>query len=304
MSAVTFLWALSVKVPENLIPDVMAQLPEDEVSQSCFKANGTAQDDHWIIETHYKAAPELGLFSTALSVLAASQGAPPYDIQLQKIPAKGWLKANLESFPPIYAGRFVIHGKKDRAGLPSHLYGIEMETSAAFGTGEHPTTHGCLMMLQTLPALKRHQHAFDLGAGSGILALALAQQGQPLTLASDMDAESVAVAIGNVHHNRTRGVVRVVKAEGFKNRMITKKKPYDLVVSNIFARPLAKLAPALRKHLKLGGRVILAGFLHKDVPMVLRAYAQQRIHFIRRAMHGNWSILLLSRPDRRRKSTA
>lgn len=298
MSGSIYLWALTVKVPEEAVPEIMALLPEGEVSQSCFKEGHSPQADLWIIETHYRVKPEIAQLSLPLGVLAASRNETPYEIGLSEIPAKGWLKANQESFAPIQAGRFVIHGQKDKAKIPSHAHAIQMETSAAFGTGEHPTTYGCLMMIQKIRPLRRHQSAVDVGTGTGVLAIALAQRGQPRICAGDMDAESVAVAIDHVKRNTQRSVIRVVKAEGFKNRAIANSKPYDLVISNIFARPLARLAPAMRVHLKAGGRVILAGFLHKDVPLVLRAYAAQRIYLKRRSVYGNWSILLLERPNR------
>jgi ribosomal protein L11 methyltransferase len=95
---------------------------------------------------------------------------------------------------------------------------------------------------------------------------------------------------------RKNGVTRFVtnrKAMGFMHPEITRHKPYDVILSNIFARPLAKLAPAMARHLKHGGIVILAGFLHKDVARVASAYAQQRIVILKRLRFGNWCILVL-----------
>lgn len=301
MSAPVVVWSLKIHARQEDMNAFMGFLPEGEVGQSCFKVDVDDRSDDalWLLDTLYPEPPDTAALTAALCVWEASRKGGPVTWRLETLPVKGWLKANQDSFAPIYAGRYVIHGRKERGQIPLHHLRMEMESSAAFGTGEHPTTHGSLQMLQRLPRLRRHQHVLDLGTGTGILAMGAALRGRPSVVAGDLDAESVAVAIHNVQHNGTRAVIRVVQSDGFRHRQIRKKKPYDLILSNIFARPLARFAPAMRAHLKTGGQVILAGFLHKDVPMVLRAYERQRIHLVRRMIYGHWSILLLQRPLRK-----
>ena len=48
---------------------------------------------------------------------------------------------------PVPAGRFVVHGRHDRAKVPPNKLGIEIEAALAFGTGHHGTTRGCLLLL-------------------------------------------------------------------------------------------------------------------------------------------------------------
>jgi ribosomal protein L11 methyltransferase len=293
-----FVHSLTILAPESAVEEILSLMPPKALAETSFKVSNDDRrpDAPWIAESLYKEEPDIGELTLSLHILAASKNHAPYTVEIRKLPAKGWVEANQASFTPIRAGRFVLHGRKDKAALPSHLHGIEMEASAAFGTGEHPTTYGCLMALQQIPRLKRHQYAADIGTGSGVLALALARLGQGRVVATDLDAESVAVAVHNVHHNGARSVVRVVKATGFQSRILRQKKPYALIVANIFANPLASLAPAMRRHIQPGGRVVLAGFLHRQVPLVLRAYEKQRFRLIRRLRYGEWSILILQRP--------
>ena len=292
--AVKFVWSLTLYVPHSVIEDALMLLPEGEVGQTAFKADAEDRSENplWMAESLYLAEPDLTICLMELSILAGGNNHAAYRHELHKLPAQGWLKANQDSFAPIEIGRVVIHGEKDRASIPSNRIKIELEASCAFGTGEHPTTFGCLTALQGLH-IKPDAHVLDLGAGSAILAMAMAKLFKTRVVATDMDADSVVVAEHNCRKNGVARFVKNRKAMGFANGAITAHKPYDVILSNIFARPLAKLAPQMRRHLKPGGLVILAGFLHKDVARVANAYALQNIVIKRRLRFGNWCILVL-----------
>ncbi|MBY0429203.1 MAG: 50S ribosomal protein L11 methyltransferase [Alphaproteobacteria bacterium] len=295
--AVKYVWSLTITVPQSVIEDALMLLPEGEVGQTAFKADAEDRSANpaWIAESLYIQEPEIKTCLMELSILSGGNNHAPYRHDLQKIPAQGWLQANQDSFAPNMVGGVVIHGEKDKSCLPSHRANIELEASCAFGTGEHPTTYGCLTALQALHHIKPHARVLDLGAGSAVLAMAMAKLFKTRVVATDMDADSVIVAEQNCRKNGVARFVTNRKAMGFAHAAVLRQKPYDVILSNIFARPLAKLAPEMRKHLKPGGIVILAGFLHKDVARVANAYAMQRIYVLRRLRFGNWCILVLKK---------
>ncbi|MBI3418679.1 MAG: 50S ribosomal protein L11 methyltransferase, partial [Proteobacteria bacterium] len=280
-------------------------LPAHALGQTVFKrdADERGDDPTWIVQGIYERPPDIKSLSVTLDVLSAARNHGSYRLMLQEIPATGWLQKNQESYVPIRAGRIVIHSHKDKSSVAAHQRGIELPVGAAFGTGEHPTTFGCLMALQRAGVLRRGMRVLDVGTGSGILAFAAARLARVKVLGGDNDAESVTIARENIRRNGLCRFVRMEKAEGFRNRRIARQKPYALVVSNIFARPLARLAPGMRRHLAQGGRVILAGFLHRDANRVKNAYAAQRIHLEHRLNCGAWAILTLRRPCRETKVT-
>jgi ribosomal protein L11 methyltransferase len=291
--AVKYVWSLTLTIPQSVVEEALAMLPEGDVGQTAFKVDkeDRSPDPAWIAESLYIKEPDVAALQLEISVLAVTHAHAPYIFSLNKLPAQGWLQANQDSFAPIENGRVVIHGSKDK--IASHRIGIQLDASCAFGTGEHPTTFGCLMALQQLHGLKPNARVLDLGAGSAILAMAMAKLYKTRVVATDMDVDSVLVARENCRTNGVLAFVRNEKAMGFNHAVIAKNKPYDVILSNIFARPLARLAPDMRRHLKAGGYVILAGFLHKDVARVMNAYAMQRIHLVRRLRFGHWSILVL-----------
>jgi ribosomal protein L11 methyltransferase len=291
------LWSLTVELPQSVADNAMALLPEDAVGQTAFRreTEDFIDDPIWTVQGLYQAKPDTQEFHIELSILAATRKHAPYPTALEQISATGWIKKNEESYVSIRAGRVVIHSKKDKAAAP-HECGLALPISAAFGTGEHPTTYGCLMMLQRHGLLKRGMRILDIGTGSAILSLAAAKLAKVKVVAGDSDAESVVVARENIARNGLRSFVRVEKAEGFRHRLIARHRSYDLIVSNIFARPLAKLAPAMRHYIKPGGHIILAGFLRYDVNRVRNAYAVQGLRLKQCLFFKNWAILLIHRP--------
>src|SRR3569623_998525 len=94
----------------------------------------------------------------------------------EKIKASDWVKESLAGLKPVTAGRFIVHGAHDRARVPGHRIGIEIEACTAFGTGHHGTTRGCLLALDALARRpQRPRHILALGTGAGELAIAAAK---------------------------------------------------------------------------------------------------------------------------------
>ena len=59
--------------------------------------------------------------------------------------------------------------------VPPNKLGIEIEAGAAFGTGHHGTTTGCLLAYDALLKARRFGRVLDVGCGTGVLAIAAAK---------------------------------------------------------------------------------------------------------------------------------
>jgi ribosomal protein L11 methyltransferase len=119
-------------------------------------------------------------------------------------------------------------------------------------------------------------------------------------LASDIDRGAVRVARHNLACNGVAGLVRVRWAAGYRDRAIFKSR-YDLILSNILARPLALLAPDLARVLMPGGRAVLSGLLRRQEPVVLAPHRGCGIVLERRLVIDGWSTLVLRmRPKAKR----
>jgi ribosomal protein L11 methyltransferase len=139
---------------------------------------------------------------------------------------------------------------------------------------------------------RRFRRPLDIGTGSGILAIAAAKRLHRRVFASDIDAESIRVARHHVRRNGLAELVRVEHSAGYRSRAV-RQRHYDLIFSNILARPLAAMAPDLARALMPGGRAILAGLLRRQETMVLGAHRAQRLALERRIVIDGWSTLIL-----------
>ena len=118
-----------------------------------------------------------------------------------------------------------------------------------------------LATLDRLIAARRFERILDLGTGSGVLAIALAKALRRRVLASDIDPVATHVARENAARNNVRPFVRVITAGGVSHPDIRRGAPYDLIVANILAEPLRRLAPKLVPLVARGGLVVLSGIL-------------------------------------------
>lgn len=140
---------------------------------------------------------------------------------------------------------------------------IVLDPGLAFGTAEHPTTRGCLRLLEG--AVESGDRIADVGAGSGILSVAAALLGADDVLALEMDPWAVAAARENAAANGVDDRVRVVEERVTPERLAG-LPPFDGIVANIEAGVLTALLPALAAAARPGGWIILSGILDHEAP--------------------------------------
>lgn len=247
----------------------------------------------WAVEAYYLDAPDEEALTKALSPFFDEHGAAMPALKVEQLPDLDWVARSLEGLTPIETQRFFIHGAHNRDVRPAGKYTLAVEAGLAFGTGHHPTTYGCLTMIEEIARRRPITNALDLGCGTGLLALALARLTRRKVLASDIDPVAVKVTKENAAANDLGPFIEAVTARGFAHARITQKAPFDLIVANILARPLVSLAREMERHLAPGGEIILSGILESQENMVASAFRDQGLHLFRRQIIGDWVILHL-----------
>jgi ribosomal protein L11 methyltransferase len=241
----------------------------------------------WRIDAYPTSDAEAQALVGLLSARAALQ------VASHTLADADWLAMALSGLPPVRAGRFFVFGAHDRGRIPANAVGLRIEAGAAFGTGHHGTTLGCLIAFDALLKAKRFGRVLDVGTGTGVLAIAAARTGSGRVVGTDIDAVSVRIARENAGLNHARAVF--VRADGLKHRGVAGAAPYDLVFANILARPLVRLAPAIRGALKPGGLAILSGLLRGQQRFVAAAYLARGFRLRRRILRDAWATLVLER---------
>lgn len=140
---------------------------------------------------------------------------------------------------------------------------VVIDPETAFGSGEHGSTRGALLLLDRAMARhasrQAHQGArvIDLGSGSAILAIAAAKLGAARAFGIEFDVEANPVAERNVERNGVGD--RVVILEGDASELAPLGAPADIVVSNILRNVNVLLLPAIKAALATRGVAIFAG---------------------------------------------
>ena len=205
-----------------------------------------------------------------------------------------WLAMSLSGLPPVRAGRFFVYGAHDQGRIPANAVALRIEAGAAFGTGHHGTTVGCLLAWNDLIKARRFDKVLDVGAGTGVLAIAAARTGARLARGTDIDDPSVRISRENAELNGARA--EFVHASGLGHQRVRSAAPYDLVFANILAPPLVALAQDIRGALRPGGVAILSGLLRTQERRVLAAYRSRGFSLLRRIHRDAWATLVLERP--------
>ncbi|RWC25509.1 50S ribosomal protein L11 methyltransferase [Mesorhizobium sp.] len=276
IESVSIFAALEAAFEEEGLPIAVLEVDEDkDIHEVSLYADGDVD----MVETRLK------------DILAGLSLSRP--IKREALPDIDWVAHSLEELKPVRAGRFFVHGAHDRRKRRSGELAIEIEAGLAFGTGHHGTTAGCLEMLEKVLRREHPSNALDLGTGSAVLAIAVAKLAHIPVLATDIDPVAVRVAAANARLNHVKALVETATAPGFHHPIFGKRAPFDLIVANILARPLMRLAPQMAGHIALGGSIVLSGILERQRDAVVSAYVGQNFRHVRTLHREGWVTIHL-----------
>ncbi len=208
-----------------------------------------------------------------------------------------WVTQVQKDFPPFVLGRFYVYGSHAKDTLPTNKLPLLIDAVAAFGTGEHGTTAGCLLALEAIHKKRpRVSEVLDVGCGTAILGIGAARLWKAAPIeACDNDPMAVKVSRINLRVNQMQSRSRAWVSDGYKQRPIQSLAAQEIIVANILARPLMKMAKDAKRKLKRDGLLVLSGLLNSQENMVLAAHRAQGLHLKKRLRRGKWSILVLAR---------
>lgn len=212
---------------------------------------------------------------------------------IDHITEEDWSSSWKEHFKPLRIGRrLVVKPTWEDFSPNTGDIVLELDPGMAFGTGTHPTTMLCLSILENLFSTDHGEvmmprTVLDVGTGSGILSIASAKLGAGHVTAIDIDPEAVRVANENCALNGVSSVVSVSDTPLEKIPGV-----FDVVLANILAEDLVKLAPELTRRLKPGACMVLSGILVEKEDLVRKGFAGRRLDLIEVARESEWSCLV------------
>ncbi len=163
-----------------------------------------------------------------------------------------------------------------------------LDPGVVFGSGAHPTTIGCLKVLNLLFERVNSHTILDLGTGTGILALAAVKLGAQRALAVDLNPLAARTAQKNIRINRMEN--KILAIQGDAKDFID--CPADLVIANIHYDAMKGLLYA--KGLNQKRWVILSGLMRSEARDVTDVLASKRFDIVESQNHeGIWYTYLL-----------
>ena len=172
---------------------------------------------------------------------------------------------------------------------------LVMDPGMAFGTGQHASTRMALTLVTGICRDLRPAAVLDVGTGTGILAMAAVLFGAGEAKAIDNDPEAVRVATANIRTNRLQDRIHVSG-----QTLDDCRGPFPLICANIVHDVLVEMAPAFRRLLAPGGRIVLAGILAGDQEKSIgRAYGRLGLQPVQSLHSDEWAALLLVDTSRR-----
>lgn len=194
-----------------------------------------------------------------------------------------WADQWKKYYKPIHTGKQVVivpvwEEYEPRVGEKVVL----MDPGMAFGTGTHETTRLCAAMLEDFsPQGKR---VLDVGCGSAILAIAASKLGCESAYACDIDPQSVRVARHNCEINGTDNVVCAV------SDLVADvpDEKYDIILANIVADIIIRLAPDAVRLLAPGGVMIVSGIITGRADEVRTALTAAGYEIVSERTENGW----------------
>jgi ribosomal protein L11 methyltransferase len=269
-------------------PSALVRDPDDELAASADPSAPFTVVAH--VADDAAAADRIDATERALWHLQAFGLRPVGKLAVRPVDDADWADAWKAHYAPQRIGRIVIVPSWVDESLRDGELAITLDPGMAFGTGIHPTTRGCMALLQQLRPMPAR--ALDVGSGSGILALAALRLGVERIDALDTDPLAVEATRANAERNGLGD-----RVEARHGTLPTEPaERYPLVLANLVAAVLVGLGPRLAAHLEDGGILLASGIIEPRSAEVVEALQRAGLRMVERRTDGEWVSLRLERP--------
>ena len=272
---------------------------DDVLSVSTFELSSltidAAPQDVWGIEIYLSTKPDIDKVNFAF-IEFCGQHNINVDNQFvcEVVDDCDWVSTYAKQLQPIDVGRFFVSSIIHKALCPPYKMPIYIEASRAFGTGQHETTKGCIEALEYLATSHtRFANILDIGTGTGILAICAKKiWSNSKVYACDIEKIAVEIAIHNAELNNVDLFVYENQEDTIILPNIQDQK-FDLIISNILAKPLIDLSSTISSVASANSYLILSGFLTTQISDILYKFKEYGWQYIDCLIINSWGILIL-----------
>lgn len=215
--------------------------------------------------------------------IMARLGESPREISMVKVQEEDWANSWKAYFKPLKLGsKVVIKPSWEDYQATAEEIVLEMDPGMAFGAGTHATTAMSAVFLEKY--LQSGFSVIDVGTGTGILAMIAASLGAQEVLALDYDDVAVKVAEDNIKQNGLDSLVTVKQNDLLSGIGIKA----EMIVANIVAKTIIKLAIQAKSRLKSGGFFLVSGIITDRREEVFTALQGAGYDFLEEQIQEEW----------------
>ena len=224
-----------------------------------------------------------------VAVALVSHLCPISPLRERVVEEEDWEEAWKRHFHVLHVGErmVVVPTWREYAASESDIV-IGLDPGMAFGTGHHPTTRMCMVLLEEFCGAG--MRVLDVGCGSGILSIVAAKLGVASVVGVEVDDVAARSAGTNISDNGVGGVVTVY--HGTLTDTLVPPEGFDLVVANVSAKVVSELAADMFDSLRQGGRIIASGILEERQASVREALESAGATVERVVVDGDWVALV------------
>ena len=251
----------------------------DEAMAALFAAGaqGVHEDGTWLVTSF---PDEAGARAAAAAAQAVD---PSASFDVKPAVEVDWSTAWRDHVRVVTLGSLTVAPPWLAGGLDRRRT-IVIDPGMAFGTGDHASTRGALLLLQD--AIRAESIVADLGSGSAILSIAAAKLGASRCWAIEIDPEAQGNAASNVEDNDVGDVVHLL--EGDAAVLLPLVAPVDVITANIISSVIIELLPAMRDAITPGGHAVLSGILESEADVVADALRDHDWQLRRTHVEEEW----------------
>lgn len=248
-------------------PNISGYLPVDDRLENRLE----------IIKSRVKMLPEFGLRLRS------------DELTIRWVEDEEWATAWKKYFKPINIGRIVIKPTWEDYDAKEGEIIVEIDPKMAFGTGSHPTTMLCVLILQDY--VKGGEKVLDVGTGSGILAIAAAKLGASEVVGTENDPIAVAAAIENVEIAGLQDKMQIIASDS----PLTYDGQADIVVANIIPPVIIAMSEELCAKVMLHGKLITSGIILERADEVKAKLESLGLETVEQRQEGDWVAIVSER---------
>lgn len=198
-----------------------------------------------------------------------------------------WTDAWRKYYKPFKIGeRIIIRPHWEEYAPKEKEVVFTIDPGHVFGTGQHQSTALCIRMLEK--HIMGGERVLDIGCGSGILSIITLLLGAEHATAIDIDPAATQMTLTNGKLNQiSEDRLTTVHGNLLADTHLINGK-FEIIVANIVADVIIKLAPIVKDLIAHGGRFITGGILQERSEDVEEALEEAGLSIDERMAQDGW----------------